>query len=263
MAAEISEKATESGPSGRASSRGSNGDSTEFDTVPPKEKPSPLQVDLENVDSKVIQPPKEETDNDPFKHLPPNEAEILRRQVFTPEVKAGLAALYRYASVNDIIIIVVSAIAAIASGAALPLMTVIFGNLQGSFQNYFQGLLSYDNFLHEMTTLVLYFVYLAIGEFVCVYIATVGFIYTGEHISAKIREHYLESCMRQNIGFFDKLGAGEVTTRITADTNLIQDGLSEKVGLTLSAIATFFAAFVIGTSPLMSKFRILRLLAPG
>lgn len=53
--------------------------------------------------------------------------------------------------------------------------------------------------------------------------------------------------MRQNIGFFDKLGAGEVTTRITADTNLIQDGISEKVGLTLSAIAMFVSAFVIGT----------------
>jgi ATP-binding cassette subfamily B (MDR/TAP) protein 1 len=52
--------------------------------------------------------------------------------------------------------------------------------------------------------------------------------------------------MKQNIGFFDKLGAGEVTTRITADTNLIQEGISEKVGLTLSAVATFVAAFVIG-----------------
>jgi len=72
------------------------------------------------------------------------------------------------------------------------------------------------------------------------------FLDTGEHISAKIREHYLASCMRQNIGFFDKLGAGEVTTRITADTNLIQDGISEKVGLTLMAIATFISAFVIG-----------------
>lgn len=52
--------------------------------------------------------------------------------------------------------------------------------------------------------------------------------------------------MRQNIAFFDKLGAGEITTRITADTNLIQDGISEKVGLTLTAAATFVTAFVIG-----------------
>jgi ATP-binding cassette, subfamily B (MDR/TAP), member 1 len=92
---------------------------------------------------------------------------------------------------------------------------------------------------------VLYFIYLAIGEFVTVYISTVGFIYVGEHVTQKIREHYLEAMLRQNIAFFDKLGAGEITTRITADTNLIQDGISEKVGLTLNAVATFIAAFVI------------------
>ena len=69
---------------------------------------------------------------------------------------------------------------------------------------------------------------------------------TGEHISAKIRERYLEACLRQNIAFFDQIGAGEVTTRITADTNLIQDGISEKVGITFAALATFISAFVIG-----------------
>ena len=52
--------------------------------------------------------------------------------------------------------------------------------------------------------------------------------------------------LRQNIAFFDLLGAGEITTRITADTNLIQDGISEKTGITLNAIAAFITAFVIG-----------------
>lgn len=236
MAEEISEKAN-IGPS-RASSR--NESTTDTD---PTEKPA--EAPLAKLDSKVVQAVKDEND-DPFRNLPTAEADILKRQVVTPEVKVGIALLYRYASRNDLLIMFVSAICAIAGGAALPLMTVIFGNLQGTFQGYFQGQSSYDDFTGEMGHLVLYFVYLAIGEFVTIYIATVGFIYTGEHISAKIREHYLESCMRQNIGFFDKLGAGEVTTRITADTNLIQDGISEKVGLTLTAVATFISAFVIG-----------------
>lgn len=91
-----------------------------------------------------------------------------------------------------------------------------------------------------------YFVYIGIGEFVVSYIATVTFIYSGEHVAQKIREQYLKAILRQNIGFFDKLGAGEITTRITADTNLIQEGISEKVGLTLTGLATFITAFVIG-----------------
>jgi ATP-binding cassette subfamily B (MDR/TAP) protein 1 len=90
-----------------------------------------------------------------------------------------------------------------------------------------------------------YFLYLGIGEFVMTYLSTVCCIYAGEHITSKIREQYLAAILRQNIAFFDKLGAGEITTRITADTNLIQEGISEKVGLTLTALATFFAAFII------------------
>jgi ATP-binding cassette, subfamily B (MDR/TAP), member 1 len=31
-----------------------------------------------------------------------------------------------------------------------------------------------------------------------------------------------KAILRQNIAYFDKLGAGEVTTRITTDTNLLQ-----------------------------------------
>ncbi|KAJ1335554.1 ATP-binding cassette subfamily B (MDR/TAP) member 1 [Microdochium nivale] len=200
---------------------------------------------LEKADTKVASS-STSVAADPFRHLPPHEADILRRQITIEETNAGLGALYRYATRNDIIVIVISSICAIVGGAAMPLMTVIFGNLQGVFQDYFAGLSTYDDFMATMTTMVLYFVYLAIGEFVTVYVSTVGFIYTGEHISGKIRQHYLASCMRQNIGFFDKLGAGEVTTRITADTNLIQEGISEKVALTLTAVSTFISAFVIG-----------------
>src|ERR1700712_4750600 len=93
--------------------------------------------------------------------------------------------------------------------------------------------------------MVLYFIYLAVGEFITTYIYIIGFIYVGEHCTAKIRQRYLNALLRQNIGFFDNLGSGEVTTRITADTNSIQDGVSEKLGLTLNAAATFIAAFVI------------------
>ena len=245
MAIDVSEKTAAASGNTPPSSRGasSEGDITR---TAKENSPDPEKVELQKADTQVVVPPKAGSPEDLFKHLPADEAEVLRRQIITAEVKQGVAVLYRYASRNDCIIMFVSAICAIAAGASLPLMTVVFGNLQGTFQDYFAGKTSYHDFTHEMTHFVLYFVYLGVGEFVVTYICTVGFIYTGEHISAKIREHYLESCMRQNIGFFDKLGAGEVTTRITSDTNLIQDGISEKVSLTLAAVATFISAFVIG-----------------
>ena len=56
---------------------------------------------------------------------------------------------------------------------------------------------------------------------------------------------YLDAILRQDIAFFDKLGAGEVTVRITADMNLIEDGISQKVGITISGVGAFIAAEVI------------------
>ncbi len=123
---------------------------------------------------------------------------------------------------------------------------IIFGQLAGIFQGFFNGTSSPSYFNSQLSHFTLYFIYLAIGEFVTIYVCTVGFIYTGEHIAGKIREQYLAAILRQNIAFFDKLGAGEMTTRITADTNLVQDGISEKIALTLTALATFVTAFVIG-----------------
>ena len=211
----------------------------------PNQLPVEPAPPLQRLDSRVPRSEKELEDQDPFAHLPEHEATILRRQVDIPPVKVTYFMLYRYATRNDILIMIFSGICAIAGGAVMPLMTIIFGTLAGTFQGFFNGTADISSFQGTINHLVLYFVYLAIGEFVTIYIATVGFIYAGEHISAKIREQYLGSILRQNIGYFDRLGAGEITTRITADTNLVQDGISEKVALTLTAIATFVTAYVI------------------
>lgn len=105
--------------------------------------------------------------------------------------------------------------------------------------------MSHHEFNGQLAHFVLYFLYLGIAQFITIYIATAGFIYTGEHASRKIREQYLAFILRQNIAFFDKLGAGEIVTRITSDMNLIQDGISEKVPLALTASSTIVTAFVV------------------
>ncbi|KAJ5945869.1 ABC multidrug transporter mdr1 [Penicillium verhagenii] len=180
-----------------------------------------------------------------FAHLPEHEKAILKKQLDAPVVKISFFGLYRYASKLDLLIIAISALCAIVAGAAMPLFTILFGSLASAFQGIEQKTISYDAFVHELDKNVLYFIYLGIAEFVTVYVSMVGFIYTGGQVTQKIRENYLKAILRQNIAYFDQLGAGELTTRITSDTNLIQDGVSQKVGLTLTALATFVTAFVV------------------
>lgn len=59
-----------------------------------------------------------------FAHLPGHEREILKRQIESQDVSVSFIGLYRYATKVDLLIILVSALCAIAAGAALPLFTV-------------------------------------------------------------------------------------------------------------------------------------------
>lgn len=45
-------------------------------------------------------------------------------------------------------------------------------------------------------------------------------VYTAEVTAKRIRERYLRAILRQDIAFFDNVGAGEVTTRIQTDTRM-------------------------------------------
>ncbi|KAL4814754.1 ABC transporter type 1, transmembrane domain-containing protein [Aspergillus spinulosporus] len=166
-------------------------------------------------------------DGDPFRHLPEHERVILKRQLDLPATKVNYMTLYRYATRIDKVVLIIASLAAIIGGALMPLMTVLFGGLAGTFRSFLLGDISDNDFTSELARFSLYFLYLAIGEFVMIYLATVGFVYAGQNITSRIREQFLAAILRQNIAFFDELGAGEITTRITADTNLIQEGISQ------------------------------------
>ena len=79
---------------------------------------------LKEVDSHVVTVPEVKEGDEAYAHLPPHEKEIVKRQLDIPKVKVTYRTLYRYATRNDLIIIFISTICAIAGGAVMPLMTV-------------------------------------------------------------------------------------------------------------------------------------------
>ena len=81
-------------------------------------------IDMEKLDSKIIKINDVKEGEEAWAHLPPHEQEIIKRQLVVPEVKVNYKTLYRYATRNDLIIVAVSTLSAIAGGAVTPLMTV-------------------------------------------------------------------------------------------------------------------------------------------
>lgn len=180
--------------------------------------------------------------------LPLDEASILKRQIDVAERNYSFWHLYRFASRLDLFIIFIATVASCASGAAMPCMTLVFGSIQGAFQDYlFLETLTRVEFERQISHYALYFVYLGIGSFFAMYISTVGFLYTGENIVIGLRQEYFESCLRQNIAYFDQTSPGEVAARITS-ADKIQDGISEKVSILIAAVASLISSFVIGVT---------------
>ncbi|CAL4974577.1 unnamed protein product [Urochloa decumbens] len=156
--------------------------------------------------------------------------------------KVSFTGLFRYADGTDVLLMVLGTVGALANGVSQPIMTVIFGQVI----NAFGGALSVDDVLGRVNKAVLNFVYLGIATAVVSFLQVSCWTMTGERQATRIRSLYLKSVLRQEIAFFDvEMTTGQVVSRMSGDTVLVQDAIGEKVGKFQQLIATFIGGFVI------------------
>ncbi|KAJ8498307.1 hypothetical protein OPV22_008859 [Ensete ventricosum] len=150
--------------------------------------------------------------------------------------------LFSFADSTDVILMVLGSLGALGNGLALPLMTLLFGDLIQSFG----GASDIHDVLGRVSKVALEFVYLAVGAGVVSFLQVACWMATGERQSARIRNLYLKTILRQEIAFFDKeTKTGEVVERMSGDTVFIQDAMGEKVGKFIQLTSTFFGGFIV------------------
>ncbi|XP_051899583.1 antigen peptide transporter 1 [Pristis pectinata] len=90
----------------------------------------------------------------------------------------------------------------------------------------------------------------AVSEFICdcIYNATMTGIHT------RIQGSVFRSVVRQEIAFFDTQHTGDITSRITTDTNTMSDSLTEQLSLLMWYLmrAAFLLVFMLGLSSKLS-----------
>ncbi|UPK91929.1 hypothetical protein LCI18_002864 [Fusarium solani-melongenae] len=172
--------------------------------------------------------------------------EKLKIQIETPNITVGFKDLFRYATLKDLLILTFCTVAAIAAGAILPCFPLLFGDMAGLFQSISLQEMPRSEFDRILTQKSLTLVYLGIGAYVATYISTVGFMGVGERLTRTIRQRYFRALLRQNMAFFDNVGPGMLSSRISLDCQNIQEGVSEKVAFVITALATLVSAYVIG-----------------
>ncbi|KAI5826571.1 P-loop containing nucleoside triphosphate hydrolase protein [Schizophyllum commune Tattone D] len=168
--------------------------------------------------------------------------------------------IFKFSTPLEIALNVSGAIAAAAAGAGQPLMTLLFAKLTQDFLVFQTAVAQADSgdqgaverlpqvakqFYHSSSLNASYLVYLGIGIFAVTYYYMLVWTCTGEINAKRLREEYLKATLRQDIAYFDTIGAGEIATRIQTDTHMVQRGTSEKVALICQYLSAFVAGFVL------------------
>ncbi|KAG0280371.1 ATP-binding cassette, sub-B (MDR TAP), member 4, partial [Linnemannia exigua] len=157
-----------------------------------------------------------------------------------PVNAVGYFELYRFATPKEYFYISVAIIASIGTGIGQPLVALLMGDIMAAMG---QGLASADDIIGY----VVKFTIVGAGIFLASYLQMCFWTLSAENQVKRIREEYLHAILRQDIGWHDTGKQAEsLTTRLNSDTQLIYDGMADKVGLALSSFVTFIAGFIIG-----------------
>ncbi|OLY84487.1 Multidrug resistance protein 1 [Smittium mucronatum] len=159
--------------------------------------------------------------------------------------------LFRFATRNEKLILLAGSFFSILTGLTMPAMTILFSNMSGAFINYSaiidagdtQGAKDYLN--HEISKYCKYLAILAAGMFTVSYLQSVSFSVVCEKQILRIREEYYKSSLRQDMSWFDKVSAGDLTTRISSDVSIIQEGIGVKLAYLIQYLSTFLGGFIL------------------
>lgn len=163
----------------------------------------------------------------------------------------SLFQLFRFSTKVDVMLCLAGTFFSCASGVVTPVMIIIFSDLMGVILKY--EYLVANNELsearhyldHESRHYCLLFTILGIVMWVVSFGVNACWAVAAENQGLRIRQRYYQAIMRQDIGWFDTVKTGELTTRITNDVNLVQDGLGEKFGFVFMNVVAFVVAFII------------------
>ncbi|KAJ4924302.1 hypothetical protein JOQ06_000542 [Pogonophryne albipinna] len=200
-----------------------------------------------------------------------------------PAIRVGFFQLFRYATCNEVLMMVMGSVCAVLHGSAQPLMLLVFGLLTDTFIEYdielnelkderkecVNNTIQWKNHTgmnqsewaimnnktipcgildieYEMTNFALYYVGIGAAVFVLGYFQISLWVRSAARQIQVIRNLYFRQVMRMEIGWFDCTSVGELNTRMSDDINKINDAIADQVAIFLQRFTTFVCGFCVG-----------------
>uniref|UniRef100_A0A4W4E8E6 ABC-type xenobiotic transporter n=1 Tax=Electrophorus electricus TaxID=8005 RepID=A0A4W4E8E6_ELEEL len=162
---------------------------------------------------------------------------------------------FRYADGGDLVLMFFGTIMAMANGAVLPAMVIVFGDMTNSFVN--EEIINGWNESHcQQSSDILnssavfyevFYEYIMGGIVLFAAYMQVAFwtLAAGRQVK-RLRKMFFHAIIKQDIGWFDVNETGQLNTRLADDIYKINEGIGDKMGMLIQSITTFFAGFIVG-----------------
>nr|UMZ45372.1 hypothetical protein [Paramyrothecium roridum] len=171
---------------------------------------------------------------------------ISRRSEREPTIKDYFR-VFSYATTWDLVTYFVASIASIGAGTTLPLMNIVVGRLAGEFTDYFlePPRSTRAEFQAVLNKQGLFMMGLFLGRLTLNCINKFCFRMIGIRLSSAIRLHYIRCLFSQSVHVLDSMPPGTAASTITSTANILQIGISEKLGIFMEYNGTIWCAIVI------------------
>jgi ATP-binding cassette subfamily B (MDR/TAP) protein 1 len=181
-----------------------------------------------------------------------------------PLPKVSLRKLWRYSSGTDLLMLFIGCTVAIVTGAGLPVMAIVLGDISESFVkatillNYpylpvntshgwmvFEDVYSKQDFSDDMIRNCLIYVVIGVIMVCSAFTQVMCFLVSGENLVHRMRKAFFSALLRQDIAYFDKTPSGTLTTKMFDNLERIKEGTGDKVGLLIQYLSQFVSGYVI------------------
>lgn len=206
----------------------------------------------------------------------PTEAEESKDETSLPN-SVPFIKLFRFATRQEIILIVIGVISAITGGCSMPVMIILFGQLADTFVSQAQkadnGSASAlagcydsngdfnialptcdfdpdsfttdkDTFYSEISKFGTGAAIIGVVNLLCSYLFVTCLNHAAEAQVFRIRNLFLKAVLRQDIGWYDVNQTGDFASRMSDDLTKLQEGIGEKIGMFIFFMTIFSASLI-------------------
>ena len=146
---------------------------------------------------------------------------------------ASLMEMYSLADGYDYICLFLGIIGSAATGCAMPIIMVLMGQMLDNLNTAHTSLQDLVN------QTCIYYVIVGSGTVFFSMLQVTNLTFVGERNAHRLRSKYVQAILAQEIGWFDTIGAAELSTKVADHCGKLQDGMGNKLGDLIQAIFQF------------------------